>query len=68
MNPATTTLLYRAADWARERGIKGDPALAGWLEHEAYMVEVRGHSLDGTTGHALNTARAILGERAEVTT
>jgi len=66
MNPADAAILCRAARGVRKRGLNGDTALAIWLEHEAYMVQTR--DLDGTTEYALAVARAILGERAEVTT
>jgi hypothetical protein len=47
----------------------GDPPgsfvleVAGWLETEARMVALRGNSSEGQTFHALNAARAYLGEQ-----
>lgn len=35
--------------------------LAEWLEHEAYMAEKRGLSVEGNTFHAIKVARAING-------
>ena len=35
--------------------------LAEWLEHEAYMADRRGLSIEGNTFHALKVARVING-------
>lgn len=35
--------------------------LAEWLEHEAYMAEKRGLSVEGNTFHAVKVARVING-------